>query len=168
MVFHSYLCTVAHTIHLWNLSCFHICGYFICTFSPYSLIDLTRDLSIFLIFSKNIWFSESVIFFNPSFIDFYPVFLFQSFPFHWAREYTIWMISVLRNLILTFWSIIWSIFMTMPHVLKNNTYLVFSGCKLINHAIQIFYILAYFCLICFQEEYIKIPIYNGGFIYVVL
>ena len=25
----SYLCTVAHTIHLWNLSCFHICGYFI-------------------------------------------------------------------------------------------------------------------------------------------
>ena len=67
-----------------------------------------------------------------------------------------------------FWSIIWSIFMTMSHVLKTNTYLVFSRFKLINHAIQIFYILAYFCLICFQEEYIKIPIYNGGFIYVLL
>lgn len=48
---------------------------------------------------------------------------------------------------------------------QNNMHLVFSGSKRINHVVQIFYSLVYFCLICFQEKYIKIPICNDRFSY---
>ena len=77
----SYLCTVAHTIHLWNLSCFHICGYFIYKHLLSLFLDRSHQRLVYLsdLFKEYLafWISH---FFQSPFYWFLPCLIISILP----------------------------------------------------------------------------------------